>query len=963
MVLLRPGRAPLSGTIVVSITFAVVVVSAVGAGLTDGVDPAVPLAASSEGRLIDRAFSARVLDGGGSLGTLLLAVRWRDPEPAVIDVLVDWDGSMTLDEHELVFSAVEVTESTRVLELPVPVESTSGSEDRVFIRLRRLGTIKGDSFPARPRSGAAAVAGKAAGECGWSSGFSLADLDGTPYSMVVWDDGTGPALFVGGDFAAAGGVVVNNIAKWDGSSWSALSGPSGTGTGGTNVAVNALAVWDDGGGPALYAAGAFTTAGGITVNRIAKWDGTSWSPLVAAAVTGLNQTVEALAVWDDGGGAALYAGGYFETVIEFRDGQFQAVTVNYVAKWDGSSWSPLTGSSGTGVYDTYFRSVQSLIADNSALYVGGEFSTAGGVTANNVAAWDGSEWVPLVGASGNGVDNDVYALAIWDDGSGSALYVAGNYVFAGGIYASDIAKWNGSEWSDLSGPSDNGMSGTGTIRIESLVVSDDGEGSSALYAGGFFQTAGGVTANNVARWNGTAWSAVSGPAGTGTSATVEVLHPWDDGSGEVLLVGGGFAEAGGAVANRIAAWDGSAWSSLSPPSGGGLFTTVKSIAYWSPSGPVNLYAGGLFSTAGGSRANYVARWNGSTWNPLSGPGGTGTSGGVNAVAAWDGGSGSALYAGGLFKTAGGVDVWNIAKWNGSAWSALTDGSGTGVGGVSGDQVYSLASWNDGSGPGLFVGGSFWKAGGVAANSIAKWNGSQWSVLTGPSATGLGDFGPRVHALAVWDDGDGPALYAGGSFATAGGVTANNIAKWNGSSWSPLTGPSGTGTSDQVLALATFDDGSGSALYAGGMFYSAGGVVVHQIAKWDGATWSAVGSGLWYNQVRALTVWDDGSGPALFAGGDFGTTLPSGRVENLARWNGTAWSAMPGPSGIATDAPINALIGSAAGASRLLTVGGEFTLAGGVASSRIARWACEPPAGIFADGFESGSTSAWSASAP
>ena len=55
---------------------------------------------------------------------------------------------------------------------------------------------------------------------------------------------------------------------------------------------------------------------------------------------------------------------------------------------------------------------------------------------------------------------------------------------------------------------------------------------------------------------------------------------------------------------------------------------------------------------------------------------------------------------------------------------------------------------------------------------------------------------------------GSDLYAGGGFTTAGGIAANYIAKWNGSSWSAL----GSGMNgDCVYALAV----SGSDLYAGG----------------------------------------------------------------------------------------------------------------------------------------------------
>jgi hypothetical protein len=76
----------------------------------------------------------------------------------------------------------------------------------------------------------------------------------------------------------------------------------------------------------------------------------------------------------------------------------------------------------------------------------------------------------------------------------------------------------------------------------------------------------------------------------------------------------------------------------------------------------------------------------------------------------------------------------------------------------------------------------------------------------------------VYALAVL----GIDLYAGGTFTTAGGSTANYIAKWDGTTWNPL----GSGMNNYVYALA----GSGSSLYAGGWFTTAGGKVSAYIAK-------------------------------------------------------------------------------------------------------------------------------------
>src|SRR6185436_2888054 len=140
------------------------------------------------------------------------------------------------------------------------------------------------------------------------------------------------------------------------------------------------------------------------------------------------------------------------------------------------------------------------------------------------------------------------------------------------------------------------------------------------------------------------------------------------------------------------------------------------------------------------------------------------------------------------------------------------------------------------------------------------NGSSWSSVGGGTDS-------VVHAFEIFDDGSGPALYAGGTFHQAGGAPANAVAKWNGSSWSPLS----FGADSFVLALRTYDDGSGPALYAGGGFSSAGGVPASRIAKWNGSSWSALGSGITLPsiptlaRVLALSVFDDGGGPELIAG--------------------------------------------------------------------------------------------------
>lgn len=119
---------------------------------------------------------------------------------------------------------------------------------------------------------------------------------------------------------------------------------------------------------------------------------------------------------------------------------------------------------------------------------------------------------------------------------------------------------------------------------------------------------------------------------------------------------------------------------------------------------------------GGVSANRIARWDGETWSAL----GDGVNKAVDSLSVFEDRAGKVLVAGGLFDLAGGVPVNHIAAWDGFSWSSLGSGVGGGLGMVEGESVYSFETYDDGSGPGLFVGGYFVNVGGVPFNSIAKW---------------------------------------------------------------------------------------------------------------------------------------------------------------------------------------------------------------------------------------------------
>lgn len=665
--------------------------------------------------------------------------------------------------------------------------------------------------------------------------FSDADWDGRFAT-------TGPAAAVALDpagilYAAITYAGVHHVAKWDGDAWTTLGS-------GMNGQIRALAL----SGPDLYAAGNFTTAGGVSAQSIARWNGSSWSALGS----GVRLEYETLIPFPDSvstagtvytmavSGTDVYVGGLFTLA--------GGLPASSIAKWNGNAWSAL----GAGVQNVLIELtyVYALAVNGTDVYAGGAFYLAGGLSAANIAKWNGSAWSSI----GAGLNSRVNALAV----SGAEVYAGGGFSNAGGVPAQNIARWDGATWSALGA----GITGGSNPSVTALAVS-----GTNLYAGGSFTTAGGAPAGNLALWDGSSWTAVGG----GCNGAVSALAV----SGGEVYAGGNFTEAGGVAAEGVAMWSSDTWSGL----GAGMNDQVRAIAV---SGS-EVYVAGNFTRAGGRTVNRVARWNGGEWSAL----GSGMNGTVSALVV----SGMDVYAGGQFTMAGGVTANRIARWDGTAWVALGSGMDS--------YVNALAL----SGTDLYAGGQFTSAGGAVANRVAKWNGTSWSAL----GAGVNN---TVNALGVM----GADLYAAGSFTSAGGGAAARIARWDGAGWSAL----GAGLGSTVYALAA----SGSDLYVAGNFTTAGGSSAARVAKWNGSAWSALGSGLTGGQVNALVV----SGADLYAGGPF-TTAGGISAKGVAKWDGVAWSALG--SGVSGSVSALALADSD------LWVGGSITFAGGRMSSNIA----------------------------
>jgi hypothetical protein len=536
-------------------------------------------------------------------------------------------------------------------------------------------------------------------------------------------------------------------------------------------------------------------------------------------------------VWDrDGPGgqpSGLLAGGVFEVA--------GGVPAKNVAFWNGTSWSAMgAGFNGEVIAFAVF---------NSELYAAGAFTASGITTCNRIARWDAAQqaWLPV----GAGLNGTVRSLSVYN----SRLYAGGGFTTAGGASALGIASWTGSSWFAAGGGLANA---NGTVAVLAMI-----EFNGFLYVGGRFTHAGGLGSDNLARWNGSTWTAV-GANNTVNALTKYVSEVVGQSS---LYVAGYFTIVSNVTTGPVARLNGSTWSAVGTVPGTGAttlfirYTGLSSFElYASVSGPTfgvyrfasgawNLHGEPTFSNSlalyGGQivigRGDGVRRWDGTHWRPY----GNGIAGSVNAAASWNG----SLYLAGAFPFADQQVVNNIVRWDGTSFSPL--GLGTN------NTIYSLAVYQNH----LFAAGQFNLAGGLAAVGTARWNGSVWQPISG---------GPAYsESMIVASDGN---LYIGGG-ANGG---SSYVWRWNGFGWQQVGGNVPTGADHIAWWNGT--------LYASGT----------HVSRLDGATWNMISSGF-----------SDTAGLVPFGGELLRLWLSGGGQIAVLAWNGTSWrSLLPAIAGTA-----------------------------------------------------------------
>lgn len=305
------------------------------------------------------------------------------------------------------------------------------------------------------------------------------------------------------------------------------------------------------------------------------------------------------------------------------------------------------------------------------------------------------------------------------------------------------------------------------------------------------------------------WEAV----GAGTASDVYSLERF----GNNLFAGGLFTEAGGITARYLARWDGSAWGTI-----GNLGNFLASDVLYA--NDTALFVGTL---------GRMRWWNGTSWAEHPGV----FNSDIYAITHFH----DTLYTGGFFSSMSSVSYPHIARWNGAAWDSLTSGCNA--------QVTDLQPFQDK----LFVGGDFQLAGDSLCQHTAWWDGTAWA----PMGNGVNN---SVYAHCIFHD----TLYIGGRFTQANGQPASRVARWNGSQFEGVGGP----LNDYVTTMAVYRD----QLYIGGAFTTPA-----HVARLAGHAWVGLGTGC-DDRVRTLEVYHD----TLFVGGGF-AQAGGQPAANIAKW--------------------------------------------------------------------------------
>ncbi len=611
----------------------------------------------------------------------------------------------------------------------------------------------------------------------------------------------------------------------------------------------------------LYITGSFTQINGEDLSGVAYLEGETFTQIYGGGLSGI---IRAIVI---GASGKYYIGG---SAIK-HNGSESNLWVLDLYNWN--DWQPLFNFEGA---------IYSLAEREGKIYIGGKFIDSNNPDIKNIAVYDedGTEPEPL----GSGIDGIVRCI---EPGPSGYVYIGGTFAGDSDTLINNIAKLEYDKWIPLS----SGVNG----NVNSIEFLED-----YIIAGGLFDRAGGIEANNLAAWNGN-WIDIGKELYGGQVPSVLSMDPYQDG----IIVGGTFEKAGNIFANGFAYWNGDGWRDLFDMGTDGVNSAVYDMAVGADN---NLYVGGAFDNIGNHHSPGLAMWDGESWSALKQ--GLQDPGVVYSMVSVE----NDIYFTGWFPGAYTVTLNNVAKWK----IGEQDWEDIGGGIDAGDGELGPIAYSDGQ---FFVGGRFDSVGAIKSAGIAKWDGSKWMAMGDGMKSAEGSF--SVEALEIDQSG---MLYCGGRFDSVGTESSMGLGIWSPKQnrWFGL----GEFVNGTVYAIAISDPWA----YIGGNFTDANGTEVANIFMLNWQTFDIYSLGTGTNGP-VYSILEHGG--YLFIGGHF-TEANGIEANSIVKYNKVSQSFESLGSGIKHGVDAGSVLSLKVFEGKLY-VGGYFTSAGGRLSNNIAAW--------------------------
>jgi hypothetical protein len=603
----------------------------------------------------------------------------------------------------------------------------------------------------------------------------------------------------------------------------------------------------------VYVGGRFDHVSGAPHRNVARLtpDG-RWEALGS----GLERRVSALAV--SPAGTVYAATGLDPRAWSMATPSERDFATARVHRFEGGAWTTLGTIEGGAIFG--------LAADgDERVYVVGDFAAIEGVSASHFAILEGTRWREgrALGAP---------AVAVFADSDGACF--AG--LIGGDEGTSTVECGQGGAFTPLPLPADfrrrPAPAGFGLFAVAPPIVAIARDAEGRVVIGGNFEHEGFAEGfGSLSRYTGAAWEPLGGGVGYDPARDRQdwgVVADLALDAGGALWIAGDFARAGVAsspLVHGLARLTGAGWEDV--PSArldvAGLSDSFRvGIGRFDhlAASPLGMMVSGGFSRIEGVATRQIALYT-MGWQPVpsSATGTLGLDGEVLAIAL-RGGCGP--YVGGAFQSDGtGRALRRVARWDGDGWQPVGDGvEGT---------VRALAIAPDGA---LVAVALPELTGSAFGEIVLRQRGNRFDEIgrvEGHGGARPGEGAGEILAMTVARDG---RVYVGGSFASIGGVAANNVAVFDGERWQAL----GEGIAGWVHDLAVTPEGS---VVAVGRFERADGA---HVVVYDGERWSALGS-LRTLPLSSVAVWRDQVVVSAYLDGRIGE---GGSL--VARFDGTAW---------------------------------------------------------------------------